>query len=36
MSWEWYDKHLPNPSGLASPSLQARRLRQIDSSDIIK
>lgn len=31
--WEWYDNHLPNPSGLASPSLQARRLRQIDNSD---
>lgn len=25
MAWEWYDKHLPNPSGLMSPSLQARR-----------
>lgn len=34
MAWEWYDRHLPNPSGLSSPSLQARRLRQIDSTDI--
>lgn len=25
MAWEWYDRHLPNPTGLASPSLQARR-----------
>ena len=25
MGWEWYDKHLPNPTGLASPSRQARR-----------
>jgi len=33
MAWEWYDKHLPNPHGLAYPSLQARRARQIDSTD---
>jgi len=25
MGWEWFDHHLPNPRGLASPSLQARR-----------
>lgn len=25
MGWEWFDRHLPNPRGLASPSLQARR-----------
>lgn len=34
MAWKWYDRHLPNPNGLASPSLQARRSRQIDSTDI--
>lgn len=25
MAWKWYDRHLPNPTGLASPSRQARR-----------
>lgn len=25
MGWEWYDHHLPNPNGLASPTYQARR-----------
>ena len=33
MAWEWYDKHLPNPSGLASPSMQARRESGIDKSE---
>lgn len=35
MAWEWYDKHLPNPSGLASPSLQARRAANINVKDIM-
>lgn len=30
MAWEWFDRHLPNPSGLASPSMQARRSRGIE------
>lgn len=30
MSWEWFDHHLPNPSGLASPSLQGRRAAGIE------
>lgn len=34
MAWKWYDRHLPNPNGLASPSLQARRLARIDSTDV--
>jgi hypothetical protein len=34
MGWEWFDRHLPNPSGLASPSLQARRERGIDKSEV--
>lgn len=32
MGWEWFDKHLPNPNGYSSPSLQARRERGIDKS----
>lgn len=30
MGWKWYDKHLPNPHGLMSPSMQARRAAQIE------
>lgn len=30
MAWEWFDHHLPNPSGLASPSLQGRRAAGIE------
>src|SRR5215813_13832524 len=30
MAWEWFDHHLPNPSGLASPSLQGRRVAGIE------
>ena len=34
MAWEWYDKHLPNPQGLASPSMQARRAAGIEIGDL--
>lgn len=34
MAWDWYDKHLPNPQGYASPSLQARRAAQIENTDV--
>lgn len=30
MAWEWFNTHLPNPSGLADPSLQARRTAGIE------
>lgn len=30
MAWEWFDHHLPNPSGLASPSMQGRRAAGIE------
>lgn len=30
MFWKWYNNHLPNPSGLADPSHQARVRAGID------
>lgn len=33
MGWAWFDNHLPNPNGLAYPSLQGRRAAGIEKGN---